>query len=196
MRRIAPLLTLLALVAGGHAAHASAAADTSALAAARTLVRYTIGERMMEPIYQFSTQQASTQFEAAIQPTLGRALTAEEKQDLASFWYVQIKELLPYSQMETMIVPVVLENLSAADIRAANAFYGSPAGQRFLAAQPAVIQGAQAAGQRMGTQLVTPEWTERVMRDLRKRFPAWFENERGAEGEDGAKSTDPNTPKK
>jgi hypothetical protein len=49
-----------------------------------------------------------------------------------------------------MLVPIYASHLTQADLEELIKFYQSPAGQRFIAAQPAIVQESQQAGQSWG----------------------------------------------
>lgn len=49
-----------------------------------------------------------------------------------------------------LVVPIYARHLTLEDIRAMDAFYSSPAGQRFVAAQPEILQESMTAGQVWG----------------------------------------------
>ncbi len=70
----------------------------------------------------------------------------------AGFWDEFAKEVDPQQLIE-MIVPIYKKHLSHDDIRAAIAFYESPAGRNLVANQPAILQDSMAAGQQWGQQL-------------------------------------------
>jgi hypothetical protein len=55
--------------------------------------------------------------------------------------------------MSDLVVPIYVELLDAPTMDATITFYRSPAGQRFLAAQPEITRRSMEAGQRWGMQL-------------------------------------------
>jgi hypothetical protein len=67
----------------------------------------------------------------------------------AGFWDEFAKGVDPQELIE-MIVPIYKKHLSHDDIRAAIAFYESPAGRHLVANQPAILQDSMAAGQQWG----------------------------------------------
>ncbi len=67
----------------------------------------------------------------------------------AGFWDEFAKGVNPQELIE-MIVPIYKKHLSHDDIRAAIAFYESPAGRHLVANQPAILQDSMAAGQQWG----------------------------------------------
>jgi hypothetical protein len=65
-----------------------------------------------------------------------------------------------------LLVPVYLEQFSEEDLDAAIAFHESPAGQRFLAAQPRVMREARRVGEQWGLRLA-----EKTLRALAEEEP-------------------------
>jgi len=61
-----------------------------------------------------------------------------------------------------MVVPFYMKHLDEADMRAAIAFYETPAGQRILKATPLITQESMTAGQQWGLKLVTEIQKEMV----------------------------------
>jgi hypothetical protein len=69
----------------------------------------------------------------------------------AAFW----DAFLAHARRDTtrlieMLVPIYASHLAQADIEELIKFYSSPSGQRFIAAQPSIVQESQRAGQSWG----------------------------------------------
>lgn len=65
----------------------------------------------------------------------------------------KFRELAAQESIVDMLVPVYMKNFSEEDLDAAIAFHGSPAGKRFLAAQPMLLQEAKEVGEQWGVRL-------------------------------------------
>jgi uncharacterized protein len=181
MRRFLVMLGLSCLVLGAAAPLAAQTGDSPSEAAARTMVRTLIEPGMLKELYQTVAEQMATQFEVSIQPTLGRALTDNEKQRLVSFWHGKIVELMPSSTLEDLLVPVLTKHLSLAELRAIDEFYDTPAGRKLIEVQPLLMREAEVSGEQLGEKLANQEWVEATMKDLKAQFPSWFPAERGAD---------------
>jgi hypothetical protein len=71
-------------------------------------------------------------------------------------------------ELSESVVAIYSSTFSADDLRAATAFYKTPAGRNFLQKMPVVAAQTMAAGQKFG-QALTPEVQKRVIEELRKR---------------------------
>ena len=76
----------------------------------------------------------------------------------------EFKKVAKPDDLVELVVPIYLENVSEADVDAAIAYWGSPAGQRMAQAMPKLNAEAMAAGQQWGTQLA-----EETLRRLAER---------------------------
>lgn len=65
----------------------------------------------------------------------------------------KFRELAEKQSMVDMLVPVYMRHLNEEDLDAAIAFHESPAGRRFLAAQPRVMEEAKEVGEQWGVRL-------------------------------------------
>ncbi|WNG42804.1 DUF2059 domain-containing protein [Archangium minus] len=65
----------------------------------------------------------------------------------------KFREMAAQESIVDLLVPVYMKNFSEEDLDAAIAFHGSPAGKRFLAAQPVLLQEAKAVGEQWGVRL-------------------------------------------
>jgi hypothetical protein len=143
--------------------------------AARELVRNQIGPEYMEGIYQETAQAIALRFQADIQPTLKRALSDNEKQRLVFFWYGKIKELLPTSVVESLLVPVVTKYLTTNEIQELNRFYNTPLGKKLTKLLPSLTREAEAAGEQLGTKsLADKRVIAATTQELKTQFPQWF----------------------
>ncbi|WP_375769433.1 DUF2059 domain-containing protein [Archangium gephyra] len=65
----------------------------------------------------------------------------------------KFREVAREESMVDLLVPVYMKHFSEEDLDAAIAFHESPAGKRFLAAQPLVLQEAKEVGEQWGVRL-------------------------------------------
>jgi uncharacterized protein len=65
----------------------------------------------------------------------------------------KFREVAAEESMVDLLVPVYLKHFSEEDLDAAIAFHESPAGKRFIAAQPLVIQESMKLGEQWGAHL-------------------------------------------
>jgi hypothetical protein len=72
------------------------------------------------------------------------------------------------SELTEAVAAIYASNFSAEELRAATAFYQTPAGQKFLQKTPQVAQLTMAAGQKFG-QSVGAEAQQRMMDELRSK---------------------------
>jgi uncharacterized protein len=72
------------------------------------------------------------------------------------------------SEMSEAVVAVYASNFSAEELRAATAFYRTPAGQKFLLKMPIVTQQTMALGQKLGRS-VGAEAQKRMIEELRSK---------------------------
>jgi hypothetical protein len=72
------------------------------------------------------------------------------------------------SELSDAVVAVYSSNFSAEELRAATAFYRSPAGQKFLLKTPLVTQQTMAIGQKFG-QSVGADAQKRMIEELRNK---------------------------
>jgi uncharacterized protein len=72
------------------------------------------------------------------------------------------------SELSDAVVAVYASNFSAEELRAATAFYRTPAGQKFLQKNPLVAQQTMLLGQKFG-QSVGADAQRRMIEELRKK---------------------------
>lgn len=88
----------------------------------------------------------------------------------------KFRELAERQSMVDMLVPVYMKHLNEEDLDAAIAFHESPAGKRFLAAQPQVMQEAKEVGEKWGVRLAEQTLRE-LAEDERRPQPASHEGQ-------------------
>lgn len=76
----------------------------------------------------------------------------------------KFKETAQPDKLVELIVPIYLNNLDEETIDAAIAFYASPAGKKFIKAQPVIVQQSMAAGQKWGA-----ETAEKTLKALNEK---------------------------
>lgn len=79
----------------------------------------------------------------------------------------KFREVASHESIVDLLVPVYMEQFTEEDLDAAIAFHESPAGQRFLAAQPRVVHEARRIGEQWGLRLA-----EKTLRALAEEQPA------------------------
>lgn len=77
----------------------------------------------------------------------------EEMSSLPPDFLEKFREVARQESIVDMLVPVYMKHFSEEDLDAAITFHESPAGKRFLAAQPLVMTEAQEVGERWGVRL-------------------------------------------
>lgn len=77
----------------------------------------------------------------------------------AEFW-TSFRNRVKPDELVDMLVPIYANNLEPADVEELIRFYGSPAGQRFLDRQPAIMQQSMVVGQKWGERLATEALAE------------------------------------
>ena len=133
--RLAAALLLVA-TAAARAAEPAAAAAPPPDALARQLLELTGGGEL--------GKQVMTQVVASLRgahPGLPDA-----------FWDEFIASVDP-AELEDMVVPIYVENLSVEEMTAAIAFYESPAGRSLVKKLPAIVGESMAVGQQWGARL-------------------------------------------
>jgi len=65
----------------------------------------------------------------------------------------KFKETAQPEKLVELIVPIYLKNLDEETIDGALVFFDSPAGKKFIKAQPTIVQESMAAGQKWGTEM-------------------------------------------
>jgi hypothetical protein len=141
---------------------------------ARELVQNEIKAAGMENLYTTVAGQMTAQFIVAIQPSLKREPTDNEKQRLNVFWYKKLKELMPETALEDLLVPVVKKYLSTDDMSEINTFFRTATGQKFLEVSPIMSRQAEGAGAELAAKLMNPGAVDKMINDLKAEFPYWF----------------------
>lgn len=88
----------------------------------------------------------------------------------------KFRELAEKQSMVDMLVPVYMRHLNEEDLDAAIAFHESPAGRRFLAAQPRVMEEAKEVGEKWGVRLAE-QALRALAEDERRPQPASHEGQ-------------------
>lgn len=161
--------------------------------AARELIRHQIPDDFLEEVYRQGAKQCDMAAENAIQPSIGRAITDTERSRLVIICYNIMKDALPYSVVEDMLYPIVAKHLTAADLKAVNAFLETPAGQKLSSLQAAFTREGQTAGEELGRRLSNEKWGKRMQQDLKTQFPQWFPDEAAQSAHDTDAATDEST---
>lgn len=73
----------------------------------------------------------------------------------------KFRELAMKEDLVAMLIPVYMKNLEEKDLDGLITFYQSPAGKKFIAAQPVILQESMAIGQKWGTDLA-----QRAMKEV------------------------------
>jgi uncharacterized protein len=171
-------LALVLMVIVSQPAQASPATESRQELAVRELIRNQITPEYLETIYVDAASQASTQFQASIQPTLGRALFDDEKERLYAFWYRKVREMIPYESLEKILVPVFSRYFSLEELEEINQFYSTPVGRRLIELTPTLSREGGNAGRMLASKLTSSnEWMSSMLAELRAEFPYWFPNQ-------------------
>jgi len=159
-KSFAPILTLLiAIVAALSSAHAQTPTSETE-AAARELV---------------STMKITDQF-MALMPIVIKALKpaiVQNRPDVERDFDAITPSLLQgmttrLDDFTNAVVAVYVSNFTADELRAATAFYRTPAGQKFLVKTPLVTQQSMALGQKIG-QSIAADVRQKIIDELRKK---------------------------
>ena len=160
LNRFSPLVGLLAvaLLLTGPARAQSPSSDVSA--AARELI---------------TTMNLPEQYKA-IMPMIMKTLKpaiAQGRSDVERDYDAMIPTLLEgfnshVTELLNSLAGIYAANFSADELRAMNAFYKTPAGQKFLQKLPAVTQQTMVAGQQFA-QSMAADMKKRMIEELRKK---------------------------
>lgn len=88
----------------------------------------------------------------------------------------KFREVAEEESMVDMLVPVYMKHFTEEDLDAALAFHESPAGKRFLAAQPLVMQEAKEVGEQWGVRLAE-KTLQALKEEARQTQPARHEGQ-------------------
>lgn len=80
------------------------------------------------------------------------------------FW-TSFREKIKPNDLVDMLVPIYAKHLELEDIDALIVFYNSPAGKRFMALQPVIIQESMAVGQKWGEEIA-----RQAIQEMQKRL--------------------------
>lgn len=142
--------------------------------AARRFVAYQIPEDYLDELYQQGAKASAVAIENSVQPTIGRAVTESERSRLFILCYNFMKEAMPLSVMQDVLWPVIAKHFSLDDLRAINAFLGTPTGQKLIAAQAEIMRESETAGEQLGQRLASQESGQRLRAELKRQFPDWY----------------------
>ena len=81
----------------------------------------------------------------------------------AEFWDSFMKKVSG-DELIDMLIPVYIRNIEEADVDALLTFYSSPAGQRFIAKQPKILEESMSVGQDWGAKLA-----QKVIEELQQK---------------------------
>ena len=144
LRAAAIAAALLALVTLPAPVHAQAA-DAERLAVAKDLMQVAGVAKQFDEVMPYLTQQLAQSF-VAIAPD-----KAGEIREV--FSQLAVKFVDRKGELIDQITALYAEKLTLEDLRAIVAFYKSPAGVRFITAQPDIMRQSMTLGQRWGAQL-------------------------------------------
>ncbi len=88
----------------------------------------------------------------------------------------KFREVARREPIVDLLVPVYMKHFSEEDLDAASRFHESPAGKRFLAAQPLVMREAEEVGERWGVRLAE-ETLRELAEEARQPQPARHEGQ-------------------
>ncbi len=159
LRAAAIAAALLALAALPATVHAQAP-DAERLPAAQDPMQGARVARQFDEVMPYLTQQLAQSF-VAIAPE-----KAGEIREV--FSQLAVKFVDRKGELIDQISALYAEKLALEDLKAIVGFYKSPAGVRFIAAQPEIMRQSMALGQRWGTQL-GQEIEQEPREELKKR---------------------------
>ena len=145
LRAAAIAAALLALVTLPAPVHAQAA-DAERLAVAKDLMQVAGVAKQFDEVMPYLTQQLAQSF-VAIAPD-----KAGEIREV--FSQLAVKFVDRKGELIDQITALYAEKLTLEDLRAIVAFYKSPAGVRFITAQPDIMRQSMTLGQRWGQSTV------------------------------------------
>lgn len=144
-------------------------------AAVRELIRTSVTPEYLEEVYATAAQQAAVQFQASIQPSLGRELTVGENQRLYQFWNRKVREIMSYTALEKVLTPVYMRLFTLEEVEEINRFYRTPTGAKLIDLLPTLTREAARAGEQLASGFVAdPDWMTQTLDELRVEFPDWF----------------------
>ncbi len=141
----------------------------------RELIRASITPEYLEEVYAVAAQQAAVQFQANIQPSLGRELTVSENQRLYQFWNRKVREVMSYAALEKVLTPVYLRLFTLEEVEEINRFYRTPTGAKLIELLPTLTREAASAGEQLASGFVSDRaWMTQTLEELQMEFPDWF----------------------
>jgi hypothetical protein len=130
------------------------------LAAAKEMMQVAKVERQLDQVMPLLLDQLRESF---------RLLVPDQRAVIDNvFEQLQAKFATRRSELIEEVAGIYAQRLDAQDMKAITEFFKSPAGTRFLEAQPQILQESIAAGQRWG-QKIGREIDEEARRELKKR---------------------------
>ena len=145
--------------------------------AAQQLLKSQLSPQILENMYIEVSSQMALAFQAKIQPAIQREITDSEKQRLQLFWYNKLKELMPYSVIEEMLLPVFKKHLTYEEMTKINEFYSTPVGRKLIELLPIITRESQAAGEDLARKLGDQEVMNKLIGEMKAQFPQWFPEE-------------------
>jgi len=168
------ILLFALIVIAGTALAQDTNKNQRAQKAARDLFRNTSGPDMLEQEYKDSAEKMALQLEMNGQKNLKREITAIEKQSLRLFCIGKMKELMSYSTLEALSVPIILKHLTIEEIDQANKFFASETGRKMTALYGVMRQESEKAGRVAADKMTTPEWVDKFLTEFNQKFPGWI----------------------
>ncbi len=166
-------IAMLVLPLGLLGAEPLQSVDSFHSEAAKAFLHLQVNPEIMEESYQQTATHIATKFQLDIQPKINRAFTEDEVRRLQFFWYNRLKDMMPYSKLEELIVPVITKNFTVDELHDINRFLQSPTGLKLTEIQPIIAEEARIAGEEMGKKIADKQWIEATKQDLMIQFPQW-----------------------
>ncbi len=173
------LFAMLAIASLGFAGlvRAENEIDPEADRLAREIVHADISEESLAEMHLIGAQTATNAFLAKMQVAIKREATQDEHDRLLLFYRDIMREIMPYSAMEDLLVPIVTKNLSLDDLREIKRFGESPAGRRLRDVQAQLMREAKAGGGELARRKMADKaWSDAMLSSLKKEFPQWFQD--------------------
>lgn len=159
-RRVAVLASLVALLGSPALSQRPAAPDREAQAAAKDLMTVIGAAKQMDVMMANMLPHMATMFKQA-RPEHSREID-EVFAGIAKRFFERKQELID------LVAPIYASHFTAAEIKEVIAFFKSPIGAKFIAAQPTILQQSMLVGQQWGAR-IGAEIDAEARRELKKK---------------------------
>ncbi len=144
---------------------------------ARKLIHTILPKETLTPLYQDAAENATLNMIASLKAKSNNPITEKQRARLTTFWHEKVKELMPYSVLENLLLPIVMKHLTLGEIRQINEFNQTPVGQKLIKIQPILMKEGKTAGEILGRRMANEEWGKNLAKELQSEFPSLFKDE-------------------